>query len=247
MIIFVFVLGFTIGGLFVWFIRQNEIKAIQKGYDELKSGTSGLTSSDERVRLIDCLSKLLQKANNQYLLFIVDQANMLDDVKNANAINSWKAATIEQSDDNNSAFGWIYVTGAETETPVWFLDSQVLTRLGGADMYENQALTNIMGFPDMNACESFFTSLFLEMIDQTELSSRRAEPVAGYEDADLNGETFIQAKYPFTEESLQQYVDTFAAQSDPVRTHLQRLHRLAVYASRESRKFILTEDVQRLA
>ena len=37
LIIFLFVLGFAMGGLFVWLIRQNEIKAIQKGYDELKS------------------------------------------------------------------------------------------------------------------------------------------------------------------------------------------------------------------
>ena len=171
---------------------------------------------------------------------------MLKDVTQANAKMSWKAATIEQAEDENSAFGWIYVTGSDAETPDWFLDSQVLTRLGGADEFESPAITNIQGFPDLDACELFFTQLFETVIDQSVLANHRTNNEAGWTDADLAGETFDSAKYPFSVESLQRYVETFAAQSDPVRTHLQRLHRLAVFAIREGRNVIIEEDVEKL-
>jgi len=217
------------------------------GYQELYEGTTGICNSDERVRLIDCLSMLFQEAQTRYFLFIVDQANMLNDVTNANAKSSWKAAAIELADDEQSAFGWIFVTGSRSETPSFFMDTQVLTRLGGEDDFENQAMLNLVAFDDISDLEEFFTNLFTGMVDQTELTTRMTSGAAGYTPADLSGETFDTNKYPFTNESLQQYLTIFTPSSNPVRTHLQRLHKLAVLAIQEGRNFILVDDVDQIA
>lgn len=217
-----------------------------KGYEELREGSTGITNSDQRVRLIDCLSMLFGIAQSRYFLFIVDQANALEDVTNANAKSSWKAATIEMADDEQSAFGWIFVTGSLAQTPTFFRDTQVLTRLGGEDDFENQAITNLSTFNDLSDLEAFFTRLFEGIIDQAELRTRRASSAAGYTAADLSGETFDENKYPFTEESLQKYLDEFISGANPVRTHLQRLNKLATIVVQDGRNFILSSDVDQI-
>lgn len=77
MIIFVFVLGFTIGGLFVWFIRQNEIKAIQKGYDELKSVFGNLS----KEALDQNLNTFLQIAEDKFQALAKKSDGQLDQKK----------------------------------------------------------------------------------------------------------------------------------------------------------------------
>ena len=217
-----------------------------EGYNELYKGTSGLTHSDERVRLLDALAILFKEAKSRMFLFIVDQANMLSDITNQDAKMSWRAAAIEQAEDSNSAFGWIYVTGTDAETPGWFNDSQVLTRLGGADDFENPAITNIQGVADLEALELFFTQLFGTVVDSELLQERRSSEEEGWREEDFSGEDFNDAQYPFTEQAMTRYVETFSARSDPVRTHLQRLHRMAVYAVMRGRKIILENDVAML-
>lgn len=49
-----FILGFIIGGIIIWFLRQNEFEATRKGQDHLKQTFSDLSNDALEQKIILC-------------------------------------------------------------------------------------------------------------------------------------------------------------------------------------------------
>jgi hypothetical protein len=224
---------------------HNVAKAIQLHSTEVaiegwKGIKGNIHDAAEKVRMLDSLSRFFTEGTGKHLMMVIDQGNNLDTVSNKDSQSSWLTATLEMAEDGNSSFGWIIITGTEGDTPEWWQNYQVITRLGGPVSAAIQELTNLDD-PDM--LEGFLMDLIKQTTDSVEIQRRWDDSDRGYTTAEINGETFACNKYPFTEEAFELYVQDWYSANLGARVHLANLSLMCVEVSFDERHFIITSDI----
>tara|TARA_B100001564_G_scaffold355843_1_gene368900 strand:- start:280 stop:1455 length:1176 start_codon:yes stop_codon:yes gene_type:complete len=218
-------------------IQRYDENVAKQGWSEIKAI---IHDSAEKVRMLDALSNFFTQGTGKYLMMVIDQGNNLITVNNKDSISSWLTAALEMAEDSNSSFGWIIIVGTDGDTPEWWQNDQVKTRLGGS---VSAAIQDLTALDDPEMLQQFLIELLDQTTDSAEIQKRWDDSAPGYTSQDINGETFDCNKYPFTKEAFDQYVEDWYAQNDPARVHLSNLSQMCVEVSFDDRHFITLSDI----
>lgn len=107
--------------------------------------TSSLTETGELVETLIALGELM-KRTGKHLLFLVDEAEALHRVSNADSQGSWHDAFRRLADPNdNQSVGWIvaFYQSMADEAPRFMMEADILTRLGQPGIFNMPPLAHV--------------------------------------------------------------------------------------------------------
>ena len=151
-----------------------------------------LTQSSQFVRVLQMFGRLCREVEQRLLVFMLDEATMLDAVSNQDAVNHWQNALKLIADPQTKEFGFI-ISGSwidPDDMAIPLQNQQVVSRFGE----EHYILLTNLGEGE---AKEFITALITEWIDPTKRERLMQAHGAEVDDESISDETF-----PFTEKAL---------------------------------------------
>ncbi len=158
--------------------------------------TGSLVETGDLVDLLVTIGDLFKRVGTN-LLFLVDESEVLHNVNNADAQNSWHDAFRRLADSNdNQSVGWIltFYTTMQDEVPRFMFEGDITTRLGNEGIVRLEALETVQ-------VRTFLTELLGEFVDGKQ----------GVERAASLGLDVQEDSYPFTADAFEAFVEHASA------------------------------------
>jgi hypothetical protein len=170
------------------------LRGVNLKASELKNAGLGpiLAQSNEFVSVLQMFGRLCNEAQNEMLIFMLDEATKLGYVQDQDAIYHWTNALKCIADQQTKEIGFIVSISCTDpdEMALPLLDEQVRTRFSK----DNYIMLTTLGEAETKA---FISCLLAEWIDDT----KRATLMSTHA-SDADGEAISPASFPFTDEGF---------------------------------------------
>lgn len=167
-----------------------------------------LDQSQQLVKVLQMMGRLCLAAENEMLVFMLDEVTKLNFVTNQDAVNHWINAFKEIADLQAKEFGFIVSTSNQDidDMALPLSDPQVVTRFGDQNYIPLRRL-------DEQEASVFLSNLLKEWIDQSKMDAIIEEYAA-----ELEGESIMLGSFPFTDDAFKiaiQYCCRLGQQATP--------------------------------